>query len=174
MTTQNNDNSILNIDGASFTAAGRLFVLDLKGATHAQRMSAIHFFRHAFEAAYSVETLLLDNARAADGDGADTLSENFRQIAEEFHPAVAALRETYFEALRSLEELEHAPDELSPSREAEERILDCIGSAVRIMKDDPEEMQRALEYLETAEVMITECGVGAPLELHDWNISEIE
>jgi len=70
--------------------------------------------------------------------------------------------------------LEHAPDKPSPSREAEERLLDCIGSAVRIMKDAPEEMQRALEYLETAEVMILECGVGAPSELHEWNVSEIE
>jgi len=42
------------------------------------------------------------------------------------------------------------------------------------MKDAPEEMQRALEYLETAEVMILECGVGAPSELHEWNVSEIE
>lgn len=173
MTTQNNDNSMLDIDGTSFTATGRLFVLDLKGATHAQRMSALHFFRHAFEAAYSIETLLLDNARVADGDGADTLSENFRQIAEEYHPAVAALRETYFEALRSLDETEHAPDELSPSREAEERILDCIGSSMRIMKDDPEEMWRALEYLETAEAMITECGVGAPPASPDWDSPEI-
>ena len=31
MTTQNNDNTILDIDGAAFTATGRLFVLDLKG-----------------------------------------------------------------------------------------------------------------------------------------------
>jgi len=37
MTTQNNDNTILDIDGAAFTATGRLFVLDLKGATHARR-----------------------------------------------------------------------------------------------------------------------------------------